>query len=67
MHQFNHFKDVSLVEFKYLVFTCIPGESYCRQFRFLFLCAYDVFSVLINFVCLLLLPKCSRPHSVSDC
>ena len=25
--------NVPLVEFMYLVFTCIPGESYCRQLR----------------------------------
>ena len=26
-------EDVPLVEFVYLVFTCMPGESYHRQFR----------------------------------
>ena len=26
-------EDVPLVEFMYLVFTCMPGESYCRQLR----------------------------------
>ena len=24
-------KDVPLVEFMYLVFTCMPGDSYCRR------------------------------------
>ena len=24
-------RNVPLVEFMYLVFTCMPGESYCRQ------------------------------------
>ena len=26
-------KDVPLVEFMYIVFTCMPSESYCRQLR----------------------------------
>ena len=35
------------VEFMYLVFTCMPSESDCRQLRPLF-CLCDVFRVLIN-------------------
>ena len=27
------FEDVPVVEFMYLVFTCTPGEGYCRQLR----------------------------------
>ena len=38
---------VPLVEFMYLVFTCMPGEIYCRQLRSL-LCLHDAFQVLIN-------------------
>ena len=41
-------EDVALVEFMYLVFTCMPGESYHRQLRSLLLCLCDVFQVLIN-------------------
>ena len=29
----SSFKDVLLVEFMYLVFTCMPGESYCGRLR----------------------------------
>ena len=36
------------VEFMYIAFTCMPGESYCRRLRSLFLCLCDVFWVLIN-------------------
>ena len=40
-------EDVPLVEFMYLVFTCIPSESYCRQLRSSsFFCTY-VFQMLI--------------------
>ena len=35
----SFFKDVPLVvEFMYLVFTCMPSESYCRQLRSMLLC-----------------------------
>ena len=49
------FEDVPLVEFMYLVFTCMPGESYCRWLRSLLLCSCDVFRALINSLCLLYL------------
>ena len=39
---------VPLVEFMYLVFTRIPGESYRRWLRSLLLCVCDVFRALIN-------------------
>ena len=39
---------VSLVEFRYLVFTRMPGESYRRRLRSLLLCLCDVFRALIN-------------------
>ena len=42
------FEDVPLVEFMYLVFTCMPGESYCRWFRSLLLYLCYVVWVLIN-------------------
>ena len=41
-------EDVSLVEFMYLVFTGMPGESYCRRLRSLLLYLCDVFRALIN-------------------
>ena len=46
-------QDVPLVEFMYLVFTHMPGESYSRQLGSLSLCLCDVSGVLINsLVCL---------------
>ena len=45
--QTGSLEDVPLVEFIYLVFTCMPGESYWRRLRSL-LCLGDVFQVLIN-------------------
>ena len=41
-------EDVPLVEFKYLVFTRLPGESYRRRFRSLLLYLCYVFRALIN-------------------
>ena len=41
-------EDAPLVEFMYLVFTRMPGESYCRQLRSLLLYLRYVFQVLIN-------------------
>ena len=35
-------EDVPLVEFMYLVFTRMPGESYSRRLRSLLLCMCDV-------------------------
>ena len=32
----------------YLVFTRMPGKSYCRWFRSLLLCLYSIFWTLIN-------------------
>ena len=41
-----------LIEFMYLVFTRMPGESYGRILRSLLLCLCDVFRAQINsFVC----------------
>ena len=37
------FEGVPFVEFINLVFTCMPGESYCRQFRSLLSCSCDGF------------------------
>ena len=43
------FEDVPLVEFMYLVFTRMPGESYRWRLRSLLLCLNDVFrGALIN-------------------
>ena len=41
-------EDVPLVEFMYLVFRCMPSESYCRQLRSLLLYLSYVFWALIN-------------------
>ena len=41
-------EDVPLVGFMYLVFTCMPGESYCRQLKSLLLYLCYVFQALIN-------------------
>ena len=41
-------EDVLLVEFMYLVFTHIPGESYRRRLGFLLLYLCYVFRALIN-------------------
>ena len=40
-------EDAPLVEFLYLVFTRMPGDSYRRRLRSL-LCLCDVFGALIN-------------------
>ena len=40
--------DVPLVEFMSLVFTHMPGDSYCRWLRSLLLCLCHVFRSLIN-------------------
>ena len=42
------FEDVPLVEFMYLAFERIPGESYRRRLRSLLLYLCDVFRALIN-------------------
>ena len=39
---------VPVVEYMYLVFTRMPGESYRRRLRSLLLCLCDVFRALIN-------------------
>ena len=44
-------EDVPLVEFIYLVFTHMPGESYCRQRGSLLLYLCYVFRALINSLC----------------
>ena len=43
----KHFEDIPLVEFMYLVFTCMPGESYRRQLRSVLYLCY-IFQALIN-------------------
>ena len=40
--------DVPLVEFMYLVFTRMPGESYRRRLGFLLLCLCYVFRALLS-------------------
>ena len=51
----------------YLVFTGITGDSCHRRFGSFLLCSCDVFRALINSLCLLILHKRSKHHSVSDC
>ena len=41
-------ENVPLVEFMYLVFTRMPGDSYRRRLRSLLWCLCDVFRALIN-------------------
>ena len=38
---------VPLVEFRYLVFACMPGESCCWQLWSLLLCLRDIFQALL--------------------
>ena len=38
----SFFVSVLLVGFMYLVFTCMPSESYCRRFRSVLLCPLSV-------------------------
>ena len=60
----SFFEDVPLVGFMYLVFTRMPGgvavgdSGLCR-------CVPCLSSAIIS-LCLLILQKGSRPHSVSD-
>ena len=47
-------EDAPLVEFMYLVFTRMPGESYRRRLRYFLLCLCDVFRAMItSLVCYL--------------
>ena len=41
-------EDVPLVEFMFLVFTRVPGESYSSRLRSLLLCLRYVLRALIN-------------------
>ena len=54
-------EDVLLVEFVYLVFICMPGESYRRRLGSLLLHLYYVFRALT----VLILHERSGPRSVS--
>ena len=44
----SFFEDVPVVEFMYLIFTRVPGESYRGRLRYLLLCLCYVFRALIN-------------------
>ena len=44
----SFYEDVPLVEFMYLVFTHMPGESYCRRLRSFLLYLCYTFCALIN-------------------
>ena len=56
-------EDVPLVEFMYLVFTRMPGESYRRRVGTLFLCLCDVFRALMTPLVLILHER-SWPRTV---
>ena len=43
--------DVPLAELMYLVFTCMPGESYCRRFGSLLLVCAMSFERLLTPLC----------------
>ena len=61
-------EDVSLMEFMYLAFTRMPGESYRRWFRSLLLYLCYVFWALINsLVCWSLLLGWTTPLVTSSC
>ena len=49
----THYKDedVPLVEFMYLVFTHMPGESYRRRLRSLLYLCYVFRALIISLVC----------------
>ena len=53
----SSFEDVPLVEFMYLVFTCMPGGVTIGDSGLL---------LLYELLCLLILHRHLRPHSVSD-
>ena len=61
MFERSHTKDAPLVEFMYIVFTRVPGKSYCRRLRSL-LCLCDVFRALTP-LCL----DCARALWASFC
>ena len=58
--------DVPLVEFMYLVFTRMPGDSYRMRLRSLLWCLCHVFKTLINSP-VLIVHELSGPRSISDC
>ena len=61
---FTHMWDVPCV----IIYTCMPGERFCKWFKSLLLCLFDVVWVLLtSFAFQLILCKQSRPHSVSNC
>ena len=47
-HKLGLFHTNSCTSFMYLVFTCMPADSYCRQLRSLLLHLCDVFWMLNN-------------------
>ena len=57
---------VPLMEFMYLVFTRMPGDSYHMRLRSLLWCLCHVFKTPINSL-VLILHEFSGPGSISDC
>ena len=62
-------EDVPLVEFMYLVFTGMPGESSCRWLWSLLLCLCDIFfwALINSLVCSFCMSTLGHACSVSDC
>ena len=61
-------EDLSLMEFMYLVFTCMPGESYRRWFRSLLLhLCYAFWALITSLVCWSLLLGWTTPSVTSSC
>ena len=65
--QINHLQkeDVPLVEFMYLVFACMSGESYHRRLRYLLLCLCGVFQVPLRVDYTYLESCCRIWHKIS--
>ena len=60
----SFFEDVSLVEIMYLVFTRMPGRVTVGDSGLC--CCVLCLSSTFNSLCLLILQRRSKPHSVSD-
>jgi len=63
----NHSEDVPQVEFRYVVFTRMPGESFCRRLTLLLLLFGWRLSSGNQLPCVFILPEYSGPRSVLDC
>ena len=65
MYLLMYCEDIPLVEFMFLAFTCMPGESYCRWLWPLLLYLYDIFQALIkSLVCWFMMDKSLKTTSI---